>query len=109
MGASYQEQPARHRARLVQVLGGLGLAVGVAAAASFAVAWLALAAPLALGLGGGAWALGRRDVRAMAAGRMHPAGLEGTRRGIDDGRRAVVLAVAGGLLGLARWAALLGL
>jgi predicted 2-oxoglutarate/Fe(II)-dependent dioxygenase YbiX/peroxiredoxin len=92
------------RARLIDALGGLGLALGVAVVASFEAPWLASTSPLSLALGGCAWVLGRRDVSAMAAGRLPPVGLERTCRGIDDGKRAVALALAGGVLGLVRWA-----
>jgi hypothetical protein len=94
---------APHRAGLIAGLGLAAWATSVLGGLCFVL--LPLTAPLALAPGAAAWALGRRDVGAIDAGRMDPAGRGPTEYGLQSGRTAILIM----LLAVAGWAALFAL
>jgi hypothetical protein len=64
-----------HRGPHLQALGSLSVSLASVAGLTCLLPWVAIpAAVLAGGLGLAAWVLGRRDLRAMRAGRRDPAG-----------------------------------
>src|SRR5436309_1960405 len=96
-----------HRGGLIRALGTAGLVFSCLSALGVCLPPLALSCLLAIGLGTAARVLGRRDLRAMEAGRTDPAGKEQTIRGVRRGDLAVTQAILTLAACLIFWGALL--